>query len=135
MNIGIASLIEVDQVWPRINERIADACRRSGNDDWTAGELWTECRAGHAFLILVHDHGRIYSAQIWRFERKNGKPVFRCLMLWGERMKDWLGPVHEWINAIAKDNGAGWLVTTGRRGWLRLFNAAEWSGDMAIEVK
>lgn len=136
MRFGIANVIEVDRLWPDIVDGMATACKRGGElNEYTPGDLWQMCRSGHAFLIVLWDDQSVRMSSVWRFERKSGKPVFRCVMMHGTGIKEWVQQAREQINAIAKQNGAQWLVATGRRGWLRYFSAAQWGDDYAIEVK
>lgn len=124
MNIGFASVAEVDQLWPLIVKRVQHSCIRGGNPI-TAGELWQMCRSGNGFLCIVHDRNEILSSSVWRFE----DDAFRCWMLEGKEMRNWLGLLREFIEKIASENGSKRLLTKGRKGWLRLFKTARECGD------
>lgn len=133
MRFGIANVVEVDALWPRLASRFQHACKRCG--DLSAGDLWTMARSGHAFLILGFEKQDIRFASIWRFHDKDGKPVFRCEMMFGDGMRDWLPDAYAWIANLAKENGAGRLVAEGRRGWLRLFDGVVKNGpDYEVEI-
>lgn len=133
MKIAIAGLHEVDNVWPMVAEGLQKACKRCG--DMTSGELWTMCRSGHAFLILIYEKQEILMAGVWRFETKGGRPVFRCEMMYGKHMREWLEFAYAWFANLAKENGAGWLVAEGRRGWLRIIDGAVKDGpDYEVKI-
>ena len=133
MNIAIVGLHEVDQIWPLVAEGLQKACQRCG--EMTSGELWTMCRSGHAFLIIIFEKNSIIMASVWRFESKNGRPVFRCEMMYGHGMGDWLEEARLFITKLAKENGAKALVAEGRRGWLRLIaGAVECAPDYEVEI-
>lgn len=137
MKIAVCAPHEVDAIWHLVQDGMQESYERAGEvAEYTAGEIWQLTRSGNAFLVLVWDDAGILSAGAWRFERKGGKPVLRCLALFGKKkqMRTWLKPVHEWINNLARNNGALWLVAGGRPGWLRVFDAAQWDSDYAIEV-
>ena len=115
MKIEIAAVADVDRVWPVIAKDIQAACIYSP-EPITAGELWQKCRAGFAFLILVHDSERIWSASIVQFDGN----ALRVLCMTGTGMKAWFKDYYELVQQMAKDNGATRLLAKGRRGWLRL---------------
>lgn len=135
MKIGFASLWEIDGLWPRLSSGFQRSCER-GTDGYTAGELWQMCRSGNAFLMLVFDpdQDRVEMASVWQFQEKNGRPVLRCLALFGSGMVTWLQGARVFIETIARDNGAQWLVTKGRRGWLRLFGAIQCGDDYEVQL-
>lgn len=133
LKVGLASQAEVDRVWPLISQGLGRACKRC-NDIHCAGDLWQMCRSGNAFLILVHDKDKIWSASIWRFEKVRGKHCFRCVMMYGESMREWVGQAREFITNLAKDNGAVALVSEGRAGWARVFGAEKNGSDYEVRI-
>ncbi len=60
-------------------------------------------------------------ASVWAFEKLDERPVFRCRMLTGKNMSEWLDPVREYVFKLARDNGARYVVARGRSAWARLF--------------
>lgn len=133
MQFGIANVVEVDALWPRLAKGFQHACERCG--EMTAGELWEMARSGHGFLIVGSEQGEVKFASVWRFQSKDGRPVFRCEMMFGENMREWLPDAYAWIAHLANENGAKWLVAEGRRGWLRMFDGAVISGpDYEVEI-
>lgn len=134
MKIAVCAPHEVDAIWHLVVEGISKAIVRSENMEDTAGDLWTLCRSGRGYLILVWDEAGIRMASVWQFEKRNGKSVFNCRIMYGTKMKEWVNQAREWITKLAKDNGAEYLVSAGRRGWLRYFNAATWGDEYALKV-
>lgn len=124
MNSTLVRPADVDEIWHLISERI-DACLRERHGDCTAGDLWTLCRAGTAFLLVAHDGTAIKSASIWRFETWTNEPVFRCLIAVGEDMESWFEGVREIVTRMAKEGGAKSLVCDGRKGWQRRIPEAQ----------
>lgn len=134
MKIAIAAPHEVDAVWPMVSAGFLKACKRSGEGDVTPGYLWQLCRSGNAYLLLVWDDAEIRMASVWQFRTSDDEPVFHNMMMFGTGMRDWARQAHQWINDLAKDNGAVWLTWSGRRGWLRFMKAVERGDDMALKV-
>lgn len=133
MKIAIAGLHEVDTVWPLVAKGFQRAFRREQGK--TLGELWTMCRTGNAFLVILAENNEILMASIWRFHTKDGTPVFRCESMYGNRMSEWVEYVYSWIENLARENGAKKLVAEGRRGWLRMFDGVVTNGlDMEIAI-
>lgn len=130
MRVAIASLAEVDQIWPLFADGFSHACRRTGSI-WNAGSLWHLCRSGNAFLITVIEDTnadmqmirKFHMASIWRFEQEDGESVFRCVGMHGKNMKAWLPMARQFIEKMARDNGATALTAEGRDGWARVFGA------------
>lgn len=120
MNIGIATSAEVDAFWPRLSDRMKEACKRNGGDI-SSGDLWQMCRSGNAFLVLVIEGGDILGALIMQFQNWSGKQVMRCLGIVGEQMSEWLPMAKEFIEQMARDGGAESFVSEGRDGWARIF--------------
>ena len=124
MHIGFASVAEVDALWPLIVGDMQKACER-GETPLTAGEVWQLCRSGNGYLCIVHDGDRLFSSSVWRFE----DDAFRCWCLAGKNMREWLGPLREFIEKVARQNGSKRLLTKGRGGWVRVFKEAQKTGD------
>jgi hypothetical protein len=133
LRVGLASVADADKLWPRLSAGFGNACKRC-ESAWTAGELWQLCRSGNAFLILVYDDDKIWSAGVWRFETARPGVCFRCVMMYGHNMHAWLGMAREFIEKLAKENGAKALVAEGRTGWGRIFNATKTGRDYEVTI-
>ena len=120
MPCSLWPVAQVDQVWPAIAQGIAKSCERSGGG-LTAGDVWTQCRSGSAFLIIAHDDKEIHGASVWY--PQNGK--LRCMALYGTGMRGWIGDMHEMAKRIARDCGATALISEGRTGWQKIFPQAK----------
>lgn len=122
-------------MWHRVAEGLQKGAQSpKHNNARTGGELWQMCRSGNAFLILLWDDEGLKAASVWRFEKRDNNPCFVCLTMYGQDMRSWLSTAHEWINKLARENGAKWLVSSGRKGWLRIFDAEQWGNDYAVKV-
>lgn len=124
MNIGFASIGEVDLIWPLIVKDIQRSCER-GDGSMTAGELWQMCRSGNGFLCIVHDETGVKSASVWGFEGQ----TFHCWTLCGKDMRTWLCPLQDFIEKVARENGSKRITARGRGGWLRVFKTATKHGQ------
>lgn len=121
MKIEIVNLTLVDNVWPLVSPRFLIASEKCG-DDLTAGELWQMARSGNAFLIVAYEENAVLMAAVVRFERWNNGSVLRVLSLVGDRIETWAEAVKNFLNEMAKANGAGRIVAEGRDGWARIFS-------------
>ncbi len=119
MNITLVPVQHVDQIWSAVGEGLHDACLKTGGD-CTGSDLWQECRAGSAFLIVAHDDADIIAASVWRPETWATGHKFRCLSLYGRDIKNWFNDMENSVKAVARSCGATALVTEGRDGWQRL---------------
>lgn len=133
MNVDLVSTMDVDKVWPLISQRIID-CVDSMNTDLSPGDMWTLCRSGAGFLVVVHDGSEIKAATIWRFETWPKGVVFRNLIVVGEDMASWIDACTKKVNEMAKQGGATWFAWQGRRGWERIFKNADKVGVYIMEV-
>ena len=133
LRVGLASISEVDALWPSITDGMARACKRC-NSAWTPGELWQMCRSGNGFLCIVHDGQTIKMASIWRFETARPGISFRCIMMYGHGMDDWLEMAREYIVNLATGQGAKALVAEGRPGWARIFGAVKIGKDYEVSL-
>lgn len=123
MIVELVGVLHIDRIWPLVSKDFVE-CLNDNYGDCSAGDLWTQCRSGNAFLIVAHENEAIKSASVWRFENWLKGPVFRCLILTGKDMKDWFDDVRTFCEQIAKDNGAT-FVWDGRDGWGRAFPEAK----------
>lgn len=119
MNVTLVPVANVDQVWQSVAQGLHHACMKTGGD-CTASDLWQQCRAGTAFLVIAHDDSGIRAASVWRAETWATGHKLRCLALYGRGIKDWFQDMEKTVKAIARDCGATALVTEGREGWKRL---------------
>ena len=133
MRVGLASVAEVDKVWPLISEGIQKSCDR-GTGELCAGQLWQMCRSGNAFLCLVYDDDKIHMASVWRFEEHIRGHAFHCLTLYGSSLRTWFEQSRDFIIKIAKDNGANRVTACGRKGWVRMFNMSVNGDTYEVEI-
>ena len=119
-SIALAGTHQVDGLWPRVAEGLERACLATGGD-MTAEYLWSECRSGRAFLVIIGD---CIGASVWRFEKWATGRKLRCLAVYGADMPSWLDDHRAMIEQMAKVGGATAIVAEGRTGWARLFPEA-----------
>ena len=122
--VDIVSTPLIDSVWPTVSEGIEAACKKTGGD-LTADYLWSECRAGRAFLVIVIEAGKIVAASVWEFQTWNNERVLCCLSLYGARMKEWLHLHKEFTEKMARTGGAVAIHAHAREGWEWFFPEAE----------
>lgn len=113
MNITLVPLVHVDQIFPQCEEFFQRSIDRGGGDDLTLGYLYSECRAGRAFLY-VNVSDKVTDAMIIRFENPE---IARVLVFGGEGGIDWKSEFPEFSRTIR--NYAKKLVFSGRKGWER----------------
>lgn len=114
MNVELIPTDKVDQVWPLVAKGFAD-CLKKTPTDIPAGEFWTMCRSGHAFLIVCHD-GAIAAASVWRFQGE----YFNCLLMYGENAANWTQNLFDFAAEMARLNGSTAIRATGRMGLLAM---------------
>ena len=114
----------VDGIWHHVSDGLEDACLHTGGDT-NSHYLWTECRSGRAFLMLIVKDDVVIGASVWRFENWAIGTVLRNMGLYGEAMKDWKDQHVEKIEQLAKLGNANHIATEGRVGLARLFPEAK----------
>lgn len=134
MQVDFASQSQVDGLWPHVKDIIQKGIDATAND-LRLSDLFVACRSGHAFLMVGGNGKSIQMAAIWRFEDWNDGTVFRCLVLGGDAMVEWLPMAFDQAAKTADIGGATQLVATGRKGWLKAIpNAEEIYSTMKMEV-
>lgn len=121
--VKLVGVTQVDGVWSSVAGGLEKACRKTGGD-LTSDYLWSECRAGRAFLAVVTRDQNIIAASVWRFEKWTSGTKLRCLALYGSGLKSWLPEHMEFLNELAKAGGAKTLVSEGREGFKKIFPKA-----------
>jgi hypothetical protein len=112
---------EVDNVWPSIAEGMIKSCRGT---NLSAGYLWTQCRAGEAFLVIVHEDGDYLGACVTRFETQPERLILRGLALCGKDTKKWLATLQDKLRQMAREGGATIFVDDGKPGLVKLIKDA-----------
>lgn len=120
MNVELVAVHDVDAVWPRFASEVVNCLDRTPNPDFAAGDYWTMCRSGMAFMVIAHDGKDFVGMTIWRFEA--GK--FCCLLLVGSKIRTWLTPLINKAAEIARNGGATSLIASGRVEFGALFKRA-----------
>lgn len=117
--IRLASLFEVDAIWPHIAEGMKDCCERF-TDDLTPDWVLTGCRQGNLFLFVFEEDAkgytgkRILGALVARAENRQGKRALCILALTGFDMAKWLTDLRAF--SWPRDMGFEKLVFEGRAG-------------------
>lgn len=122
MLTSLVQVQHVDGLWPHVKDGFQKALLKTGGD-LALGSLWQQCRAGEAFLVVVHDDG-VMAAAIVRPELWATGNKLRVLALYGEGMGDWFQDIMDMGKRIAADCGANALIFEGRRGWSKKFPRA-----------
>ncbi len=105
---------DIDGIWQLISGDIVK-CIDKTPTFFTAGDLWTMCRSGAGFLIVVHEGTELLGSAVWRFEERS----FVCLTLAGKRADEWISILYERATLTAKCGGASKLMASGRVGLFR----------------
>jgi hypothetical protein len=124
MQVSLVPVPNVDQFWPHLREGFERALLKTGGY-LTTGDLWAQCRAGTAFLIVAHEGEAIRGASIWQPDTWMTGRKMRCLGLYGVARNDWLFDMRDLAARLAKDCGATSLVSEGRPGWQKIFPKAK----------
>lgn len=125
--IRLASLFEIDAIWPHIAEGMRDCCERFTDDltpDWVLGG----CRQGNLFLFVFEEDAKGYTgkhilgALVARAETRQGKRALCILALCGFDMGKWIGDLrtHSWPAQM----GFAKIVFEGRKGLGRVIPEA-----------
>lgn len=118
MIADVVAQADVDAVWPIFAADVAKCLKKTPTPDYSAGDYWTMCRSGMAFLIAVHDQGKFKALTVWRFE----DDYFCCLMMVGKNMGGWVGPLFEKAAEVSRNGGcSGRLRGDGRVGFEGVF--------------
>lgn len=114
MIVEIVPTDKIDGIWPLVALGFTD-CLRKTPTSIGAGDFWTMCRDGSAFLIICHD-SEVKAASVWRFEGDK----FNCLLMYGKDADTWTHALFDYAASIARMNGSTALMATGRLGLGRM---------------
>lgn len=117
MNIELVGVADIDRIWAQVAGDIA-RCLRKAPMEIGAGDIWTNCRSGLWLLIIAHDGEKIHGTTVWRFTAHG---YFECVVMGGNRIKDWFAGLIDKATFIAKAQGCRGLVATGRPEFTSLF--------------
>jgi hypothetical protein len=120
----IAEIIQpgnVDTIWPQLAEGFTKSCEGT---NVSSGWLWTQCRAGEAFLVICHKDNEIKGACVVRFENQPSRLVLRGLALCGSNMSEWLATMQEKVRQMAREGGASVFIDEGRPGLAKMIKEA-----------
>jgi hypothetical protein len=119
VNITVVAQADVDAIWQYIAAKVTD-CLQAQRADCTAADLWSQCRAGTAFVVLITEETEFRGAVVWRFETWPDGPVMRAIVAVGDGIEGHFEEIYAWCEALAKSMGAGRITIVGTRpGWGR----------------
>jgi hypothetical protein len=70
VQIELVRVEDIDQRWPLIVDRVA-GCLRKAPSDFSAGDVWTQCRSGNWFLFLAWTRQEVIGYSIWQFTKNS----------------------------------------------------------------
>lgn len=120
MKADVVAQADVDAVWPVFAQQVVDCLKKTPNPDYSAGDYWTMCRSGMAFMIVTHDETGFKSMTVWRFEGEK----FGCMLMVGVGIRNWLPALVEKASEIARNGGGRALIAPGRVGFGKVFKRA-----------
>lgn len=120
MKADVVAQADVDAVWPVFAQQVVDCLEKTPNPDYSAGDYWTMCRSGMAFMIVTHDETGFKSMTVWRFEADK----FGCMLMVGRDIISWLACLVEKASEIGRNGGAKTLIATHRVGFGKVFKRA-----------
>lgn len=119
MNIAIVGQEHVDAVWQHIGQMVTD-CLQEQRVDITAADLWLQCRAASAFVVLITNESGFVGAIVWRFETWPAGPVMRAIVAVGDGIEGHFEEIYAWCERHARTMGASRIAILGtRKGWGR----------------
>lgn len=124
MKVSLVPVPNIDAIWPFLRDGFHRSVMKTGGDIET-GDLWVQCRAGVAFLLVAIEGEQVRGASIWRAETWQTGRKLRCLALYGTGMSDWIQDMKELAARVARECGATALVSEGRPGWVKIFPEAK----------
>ena len=123
-SIEVAAPNQVDQIWPTIGPGMETACRNS-HSSMTSDYLWSECRSGRAFLVIVAKDGEFKAASVWRFEQTVTSNRLHCLMVHGKELLGWAEQHRLFAHEMARAGGATSIILDGRKAHSRIYPNAK----------
>ncbi len=126
MTVDIIPTGHIDQFWPSIEAEVIQ-CIKDTRADCSAGDLWALCRSGSAFLMVVHDEGRIGASLVWQAQTWPHGVVLNNLITVsnGAPMKEWREPIEAMARRLARSCGASTFIWRGSPAWGRIFKDAK----------
>lgn len=113
--IELIAVQNVDVIWPLISKDIVK-CSEKTPSYLTAGDLWTMCRSGNAFLIIASDPD-IKGFSIWRF---GSSEYFECVFILGSAADGWFKSMLDFALELAVQNGRKGIGGESRVGLVKL---------------
>ena len=110
---------EIDDVWPRIEKWVSDACEYTDVID--AQDVLNAIRERRMQCFLADDKG-VFVTEVQMYPRKK---VLRVVSLGGSDLDSWLPDVTNLLDDWAREIGAK-VECTGRKGWVRKLAQYGW---------
>lgn len=118
MIVEVINQPDIDAVWAVFAADVVKCLAKTPSIGMAAGDYYTLCRSGTAFLIAVHDGSKFVALSVWRYEGD----AFVCLLLVGKDMGLWIGKLLEKSAAVSiGGGGSGRLLFEGRTGLAGMF--------------
>lgn len=117
MNLHAAGPAEMPGLWPRVRDRIASCCDRSGGK-YEPADILRNLIAGRMDLWLAEDGGAIHAVAISEIVVYPRVRVCKLLACTGEKARRWLDLLAQ-IEAWARAQGCAVIEPVCRPGWER----------------
>jgi hypothetical protein len=109
----------VELIWPLASPHIAAAMRRGYDEFYDEADIRQACIDGSAQLWLACAERSVEAAIVSRIVAYPKRRVCQVPLIGGRRLREWLRPMQEMIEAYARQNGCTHMEGGGRLGWCK----------------
>ena len=106
-------------IWPLIRAFVVSAMRLGYDQFYDEGDIRQACICGSAQLWVACSETAIEAAVVSRIVTYPKRRVCQVPLIGGRRMRAWLVPMQDMIEAYAAENGCTHMEGAGRLGWCR----------------
>lgn len=123
VEIRLPPLDELARNWHRIEPILARACDRSRC--YLPIDVLLLVTQREMMLWLVDIDGALAAVLVCRVQQYPRRRVLEVKFAAGTKMREWIKPVVEHFDRLARELGCDAVSTTGRRGWARAASGVE----------
>jgi len=117
----IERITDIDSAWDEAKPLIQKAVDES-NGETAIQDVYKQLTGETHRLVVIREGGVMRAAVVLNLINYPQKMAVRFVYLGGEKMRDWIPALDDYISSWGRNNGIDCIEVVGRKGWVKMLN-------------